>query len=25
VFIGPTNVIDVEAPSGAIITGFSFN
>jgi len=25
VFIGPTNVINVEAPSGAIITGFSFN
>lgn len=25
VIIGPTNVVNVEAPSGAIITGFSFN
>ena len=25
VIIGPTNVVSVEAPSGAIITGFSFN
>tara|TARA_R110000796_G_C14496694_1_gene428425 strand:- start:99 stop:629 length:531 start_codon:yes stop_codon:yes gene_type:complete len=24
VYIGPTNVVTVEAPSGAIITGFSF-
>jgi hypothetical protein len=25
VVIGPTNVVTVEAPAGAIITGFSFN
>jgi hypothetical protein len=24
VVIGPTNVVTVEAPSGAIITGFSY-
>jgi hypothetical protein len=24
VVIGPTNVVAVEAPSGAIITGFSY-